>query len=181
MYGKTYTDYDLCSKCKGECCKQMAGAYHPKDIENLSEQTVLELLLKGYHAIDWYEGDPRIDLLKWDNTIPENALSTVYYLRARHVGKKAIEGAHRGNVCVNYTKSKGCSLSEEQRPLECRSLIPKMVHGEPVCYSKKQDKGDKRSIAIAWIKYQSILIGAMNAYRETIKSKKWKSSTQQPM
>lgn len=178
MHGKTYTNYSLCAKCGGKCCQQMAGAYHPEDIKNLSEQTVFDLLQAGRHAIDWYEGDPRIDWLDVDRTMPENPFSTVYYLRPRHVGKPAIEGAHRGTPCINWNKQTGCQLKQEQRPLECRALVPQVdSHGSPVCTTHKKDKADKRSISIAWIPYQEMIKNAQSKYKEKCNQQQQMQST----
>ena len=126
----------LCKKCGGRCCKRMPGIASPEDINCKGGiKTVLE---SGKWAIDWYEGDPR----------PGGRLNQVYYLRPRIRGFNHLyhpAWADAGE-CI-FLRENGCFLSPDDRPLECRDLVPKENYDCQAHYTKKE-------LAMLWIKYQ---------------------------
>ena len=107
-----YLNKDICFKCQGKCCKSMPGTCSPEDImklfpsNNLEESIKKALETKNY-AIDWWEGK-----------------KPLYYIRP--ATKKAIGKVYDsswGGECVFLTE-KGCKLSDENRPLQCKQLKP---------------------------------------------------------
>ena len=151
----------MCKLCGGECCQKMAGSYIPKDFnEPITVEFIISLLDTGKYAIDWWEGDAK-----------GNDLEQTYYLRARHKNENAICGSW-GGVCVNWTNEKGCVLNENERPYQCRKLIPNYINGKTNCYFLIKDKSDKKYCAIAWYSYQIILNTAICKYQSSLIEKK---------
>lgn len=131
---KTYLPADVCSKCKGACCKRMAGHYSPSDFKDLSYEALKLEIEKGRISIDWWEGE---------------RLTKEYYLRARHVLEPIVCGSW-GGVCMNLTET-GCSLPWEERPFACRALKPeKNARCGKVMYPKEECKND-------WKPYSDVL------------------------
>ena len=141
-------NYNACAMCGGRCCKHHAGIYVPDDFkEKITQEYVIKLLDSGFYAIDWWEDDPPI-----------------YYVRPRHVGAEAID-ASWGGVCVRWSE-KGCSLSEGDRPHQCRMLVPNYDEKtqETDCDTNKSDKASKYDCAVAWKDYQPILKAIVHSY-----------------
>lgn len=145
MMKKGYYNYDLCKSCGGKCCTSMAGMYIPSDFkEDITEALILSLLEKGNIAIDWWDGDME----------EKGGREQIYYLRARHKGEGKIVGSY-GGTCINWSKEKGCSLLDQDRPYQCRKLKPiEKEDGELGCKHLKEDKSDKKGCALAWYDYQ---------------------------
>lgn len=142
-------NYEMCSACKGRCCKHMAGIYHPDDLKSegsITVELITTLLDTGKFSIDWWEGD-----------IEEKELrSRTYYLRPRHKDANAIDGSW-GGTCINWSESKGCALPETKRPYVCRMLMPERKNDKYTCHIPHKDKGDKKTIVRSWLPYQDIL------------------------
>ncbi len=145
----------MCKMCNGACCKRYAGSYIPDDFkEPITAEFIASLLKKGNFAIDWWEGDSI-----------GGGLSQTYYLRPRHVDEPAIKGSW-GGVCMNYTDGVGCSLSEEERPYQCRKLVPNYTIGKGAdCDTLPEDKANKKDCATAWYGFQTIIEEAIALYR----------------
>lgn len=124
----------FCAGC-GNCCKGYAGWYHP-----LQVLAQLELLKKGElvelgnkYQIDQYDADSKYP--------------TTMVLRPAHTNSLGSEfDASWGGTCVNYNN--GCSLSFEDRPLQCKALV---ATAPKVCHSDMS----KASLVEAWSEYQS--------------------------
>lgn len=153
---KEYFNYDMCKKCGGQCCTHCAGSYIPQDFkEPITDDFIVNLLKTGKFAIDWWDGDAK----------GLGVYGSTHYIRPRHVNEPAIKGSW-GGVCVNWSKANGCSLKEEDRPFQCRKLVPSMIADDVYdCTTKKEDKATKQDCAIAWYDYQHILKCAMVKYR----------------
>lgn len=149
MSDKTeYFNYSLCKSCGGKCCQRLAGTYLPDDFkEPITTEFILSLLHSGKFAIDWYEGN-----------------NAMYYIRPRHIHEGAICGSW-GGTCINWSKESGCSLQENERPYQCRKLIPEIYEGDYSCITLPKDKATKRDMAYSWEPYQSIINEAMNQYK----------------
>lgn len=140
-----YFNYKMCKMCGGACCRSYAGSYKPEDFtQQITTDFILQLLDSGKVAIDWWEGD-----------VLGKDLSQTYYLRPRHKNEPAIKGSW-GGECVNWSKEHGCSLSEDERPYQCRMLIPNFNNGMVNCDHLDKDKAGKDHCAIAWYDYQEI-------------------------
>jgi hypothetical protein len=130
------TEAEICAACGGNCCKALPGAMYPEQVSD-----VLELLKTGRYSVDWWEGDPRED---------EDEHERGYYLRPATKNREgAIMDASWGGECT-FLGEHGCELGEDQRPMECLSLIPgmpgKCMHANGVDGSEK-----KREVACMWL------------------------------
>ena len=121
-----HKDEALCSACKGQCCKNMPGICLPEDFDH-DYSKVKETLKGGRYAIDW-----------WEDDIP------VYYIRPALKGKegKLLDPAWSGTECT-FLEEKGCTLSLEARPAQCRQLEP----AKPICI---EHIGNKLVYAKQW-------------------------------
>ncbi len=139
---KNNENTSLCSGC-GQCCKRLPGIVSPSDLEEVTVDSLTALFKAGYQ-FDYWEGDL--------TGKPEHSDITFYYLRPQ---TKKTEGkivdASWGGECVFLTES-GCSKSFEERPAQCRALIPAENHGchVPVPYEKKR-------MIEEWIPYNEII------------------------
>lgn len=155
---KKYFDHSICTMCGGACCQNMAGSYHPDDFNvPVTKEIIFECLKSDKIGVDWWEGSL---------SDPPNGHDTKY-LRPRHVGEPAIKGSW-GGVCVNWSKELGCSLTDETRPFQCKKLIPN--YPKP-CSHNKEDKADKKDIAIAWIPYQTEINEGISLYYSYLEQK----------
>jgi len=131
-----------CVICKGVCCRAMPGVIFPDDV---TPGQVKEMLASGRYAIDWWEGDPREGM---------DELPQAEYLRP---AIKGMEGWQRdpswGGECTFLTPT-GCELAYENRPRECRGLIPG-VDGPP-CFTPPAVS--KKAAAIAWLPLRAFLL-----------------------
>jgi hypothetical protein len=149
---KNYYDYSQCKLCQGKRCTTCAGSYIPSDFkEPITSAFILSLLHDGKYAIDWWDGD----------ATGTGKLSVTRYIRPRHVGESAIKGSW-GGVCVNWSKEKGCSLTEADRPHQCKKLIPNKDH--TLCTTLPKDKATKQECAIAWYSHQYAIETAIEDY-----------------
>lgn len=148
------TDYDICKKCGGDCCKAMGCHLSPeflgdldpdKDYEEIKNK-IKELLDTGNYSIDWWNGD----------TEDIKELGIVPYLRIRNVCSPIID-ASWGGRCKLLTDN-GCSLSFEDRPKGGKYLIPNNEDDCEAKYDKKQSAKDFR-------KYHNILEDLIDEYR----------------
>lgn len=163
MGKEIHKNYSMCRQCGGKCCKGYAGSYVPEDFQQeMTADLLVSLLKEGKVAIDWWEGDARKTKI---NPRDSYELLRTCYLRPRHVNEGAIQGSW-GGQCVNWSLEKGCSLSEKERPYQCRMLIPKMKDNEYICDTKKEDKASKQDIAIRWIPYQTVIEEAISMYMD---------------
>lgn len=95
---------DICSACGGSCCKNYAGWYHPEQVLTILESYKNTGELSPGYKIDAYEAE-------------------VYVLRPTHTNSPdSDEDFSWGGQCVHFEDKKGCSLTFEQRPLQCQSL-----------------------------------------------------------
>lgn len=142
MENKFFEKKDICSNCKGKCCKRLPGSNFPEDfdMENGTEK-LIKAITNGNYAIDSWEGDPG------DGEIFKEA----YFVRPatkNNIGK--IYDYSWGGECIFLTIT-GCELKAENRPSGCIALEPKenicVLHGDK----------DKRNAALQWRKYFNIL------------------------
>ena len=149
-------DASTCRECGGVCCQRMAGLTIPSDFgepETLT-QVLVEYLLTGFWAVDWWEGDPRED----------GDLCQVYFIRPAHtnaIGK--LRDPSWGGTCRLWSETHGCSLQLENRPFICRMLEPEKD------IKARKDTGcnfpagvSKTSAVIEWIPYQNNIREAMD-------------------
>ena len=138
-----------CAPCGGKCCTNSPGIAHPNDF-GAPDKTKMRAELRkrldsGLWAIDWWEGDPRRG---------KSRVSSAEFVRPAEAGH---EGRRRhgswGGRCALLT-DKGCSLTFEARPFQCRDLVPAKVLGN-AC--EQASKIDKQALAVAWMPYRDLL------------------------
>ena len=129
---------EICSKCKGKCCKTMGCHYSPKDFEEISFEYLMSQIDKGYISIDWWEGNPFKD---------DRNIHRAFFLRVRNVESPIVDPSW-GGVCILLTED-GCPLSFEERPKGARLLISSA--------NKCKSLYTKENCCIDWIKYHDIL------------------------
>ena len=137
----------LCQQCGGQCCQNYAGSYTPMDFQQpLTPDFIVSLFETGNIVVD-----ERYDVL---------------YLRPRHINEKAGVINQRnswGGTCCNWVKNKGCSFEYENRPSQCKQLIPLLNRrNEYVC-----DYGPDVNTNFYlkdWKKYQDAIIEAAKIY-----------------
>lgn len=156
-----------CSACQGICCKQSAGIWHPDDLGEITEELLLDMIDNQGHQLDSWEGDAMLttqeqimEIMK--GNYPERSQS--YFIRPRHTNSinKTIDRSF-GGVCSFLTRT-GCKLPFESRPSQCRELIPSEEHPGEEC-TESSEKYEKRQVAIAWLKYEKILLNVVKKLR----------------
>lgn len=164
----------ICSKCKGQCCKQMGCHFSPEDFKEISFEALKAEIDKGHISIDWWEGNPFEEINysfiasidEYDFGISEideddeDTIERAYFLRAKNVGANIID-ASWGGTCSLLTE-KGCSLSYNDRPKGGRELIP--VEGNKECITNYS----KQDCAKEWHTYDDILTQLYDYYAEEI-------------
>jgi hypothetical protein len=114
------------------------------DFNDISFESLKNIIDKGYISIDWWEGD-----------VFGNNRGCTYYLRVRNKDADIVD-ASWGGECILLTNN-GCSLSFNERPKGGRGLIPKEDFNCEVTYSKKDSCRD-------WYPYQDILTKLVDIY-----------------
>lgn len=142
----------ICEPCGGSCCKGMPGATLPEHFGAPDEITLFQNLANAFSsgkwAVDWWEGDPRLDL---------DELGRAMYVRPATKGTTRIYDASWGGECVMLT-STGCSLRWSDRPHNCQTLVPDSGGN---CIGPHA----KDFYAIAWLPYQTVIDMAVEASR----------------
>lgn len=144
---KDCTSKELCSKCKGRCCKETGCFFMPQDFEKIEyEYLKSQIDTKGYISIA--------------------AANSVYgivfpifrlYLKVRNVESEICNCSTKG-TCMLLTPT-GCDLDFKDRPSGGKALIPRRDNR---CYSKITAD---QAIA-AWIPYEDILKKLWNEYSQ---------------
>lgn len=142
-----YTKSNICSNCGGLCCKTSAGIYSPDDFKyELNSLFLLHLLMTRLFSIESIGEGEQID----------------YFLRPRHLEENPVNPNLYGGTCINWKSDLGCLLNEQERPYQCRTLIP-LADGV-YCKHKPSDKGLKIDLVNKWNPYQKELIEACVNY-----------------
>lgn len=144
---------EICSACGGACCKARSGHIFPDEFGlDISKEFLEGLLLKGTYAIDWWGDSPS------DNRIEASRL---FFLRLKHKGIEKILDNSKMLPCILLNEN-GCSLSHNERPRVCQALIPK----DNFQCSFENDQNSEIECAIAWQKYQPIIIEILKEMNE---------------
>lgn len=147
-------DSPICVECQGKCCKHYPGSCWPDDVKPLTAERIIEMVRHERYAIDWYEGDPRLD----------GDLGCVYFLRPAIRGAASHLDPSWGGVCV-FLMDTGCSLPADKRPRECLAIIP----SDPIdghCLAEDGYAG-KDAAAMAWIPHQNMMEEVVNELYKT--------------
>jgi hypothetical protein len=148
----------ICTACGGQCCKRAPGVCYPSDFGLPgSSDTLVNALLRGRYCIDYWEGD--LHEREGDDNGP-----TAYFVRPAYKGdKERLVHAGWGGECTFLTNA-GCSLAPEQRPTECRHLVPAANHE---CTVDDPAIG-KRNAAIAWLLHHKLLQEIVTTWSENL-------------
>ena len=96
---------DFCKGC-GVCCKSQPGGYSPDQFS--SEEEIINLLVSNKAILDWWV---------------EGFVNHIYYLRPKKITEFGFVAANwppQGD-CIHLSR-KGCDLSWDKRPHNCRAL-----------------------------------------------------------
>lgn len=137
---------EICSKCKGFCCKRMGCHFSPDDFKDLTFESLKKEIDKGYISIDWWEGNPFKD---------DRYIDKAYYLRIRNENADVVDPSWGGR-CSLLT-DEGCMLSYNERPKGGRLLIPNETDRCEIRYSKLDSAKD-------WYKYNDVLLKLEDYY-----------------
>jgi len=110
----------ICKACGGKCCKGLPGHAAPEDFGTTKEAQI-EGVKKALHAgnwqIDWWEGVAELPVSK-------KRVDKPYLIRPKALdGRNSLFNPTFGGTCV-FLGAAGCTLTAEQRPYECRLLVP---------------------------------------------------------
>ena len=90
----------ICSLCKGKCCKRSPGMFSPDQVKK------------------------ELESIEQSRSIPEGfRVSTRFGRGLSYYHGLAPDTSDTTGWCINLTES-GCRLSWEERPTECKILIP---------------------------------------------------------
>lgn len=135
------------------------------------------LIIMRRIQINSWEGDPRDD---YKNTYPSSPVdlhkdipeqghvliptAPVIPRRGYYTEKRVAHLPVWGGECLHYDPSKGCNLTREHMPAQCRHLVARTVETGD-CDLSTEDKPllDRVACAVAWIPHQNILSAAINA------------------
>lgn len=134
----------LCSECKGECCKRCGCHFSPDDFAEISFEFLKSELEKGYISIDYFSKETT-----YMNT-------GAYILRIRNQDSPIVDLEQKVRPCMLLTE-KGCKLDYAHRPSGGKLLIPKVElignRKKRICYSTYS----VTSCCHEWMPYQKLL------------------------
>lgn len=158
-----FTSEAICKACGGNCCKCIPGIYSPEDIEKIPFAQLIDMMLNGKIAVDWWEGDIR-DI----DEESDDYLAQIYYFRPPTLKHRFLYDPSWGAPCL-YLLPDGCALPYEQRPEQCRMLEPKLkdpnVNHIFSTNIKCEQHLDKVGVITAWLPYQEMFYGIPTDYR----------------
>jgi len=143
-----YENSELCTICKGDCCKSMPACAMPIDFLPVTASGLAEKLKTGKWAVDWLDAD----------TMDEPSDSTVnkaYFIRPAVRGADALCDTSKQGECV-FLGADRCELEFSDRPSGCKHLEPK----DGGCLARG---GTVRDAAMAWAPYRGVIEEAINA------------------
>ena len=144
---KDCTNKELCSECKGRCCKEVACFFMPNDFKKIEFKYLKSKIRKGYISIATVN---EVDGI----TLPYPIL----YLKVRNINSDicCISAAGRCMLLTN----KGCKLSFKKRPSGGKALIPSR-EGCKSLYTEQE-------ILTQWKPHQEVLKQLWNVFSEDI-------------
>ena len=146
-----FENSEVCTKCKGDCCKHYSGVTFPSDFGQSPEDIYdnLKAAIETHNmVIDWWDGDPRDG---------HDELNKGYFPRPAHKDSPWPRDPSWGGECV-FLESTGCKLLLQDRPAGCRMLEPKSP-SEAKC---KSPGYGKQEAAIAWLPYRDAIERILN-------------------
>lgn len=147
---KPLQDEEMCGWCGGRCCQAFPGFLLPEDVGEVTRDALETLFSTGNYSVD----------REWGVKIKGKKLRG-YFVRARRIDPVTkfpagwIDFAKYGGECIFWIYGKGCSKTFEERPWECRTLVPDVgkcnKHSPPI-------RGDSRRFAARrWASYEHLI------------------------
>lgn len=146
-------NFNICSLCKGQCCKRMPGIVHPNQLQQpITKELLLKLYKEGYQ-FDYWEGD-------------EFGGKVGYFLRPQTIKSKGVlVDPSWGGTCVFLTEQ-GCSKTFEERPYMCQQLEPQEDFN---CGPKNtEDTLNKYDYVLAWLQYNNLIVEIIDEHNVPI-------------
>lgn len=168
----------ICAKCGGRCCKNYPGIFKPEELkDNFIERIGKDLVIVADIQVSpdvakdlecppeiYKELIPYWDSLKRIGYVDDNT-TEIYILAVR---PKAITDVSPVNAAVTYKgkqtctcslwdKDSGCPLSHEERPWECKNLIPQPTFACDYGDIKNSKEFLNLELVEAWKPYQDKL------------------------
>jgi len=141
---RKYINEQMCSECKGACCKKGGCQYEPKDFELIKFNYLLGKLNEGYISI--------VAALDPYTINGKNIMGTHLYIKSRNVDRPIIDLYSPRTRCSALTEN-GCIYDAEHRPSGGLNLIPAADVNGRYCYPEK----DPMEYIAMWEPYQNLL------------------------
>lgn len=146
----------FCAQCKGVCCKMYPGTTMPEDWgaprEEVMKERLDEAFASGRWTIDWWGTDPR----PAESRTNPPELKRAYFVRPATIGYEGVRyHTDSQGRCTFLDDAVGCTLTEDERPTQCRMLVPAAKFPDECGYQGKPYS--KYDCAVAWLPYQHIL------------------------
>lgn len=129
----TYNESSICASC-GCCCKMRPGGYSPEQIDPEHQESLIE-----HGVVEWDYHLDSIKILDDNGDYSHTHFKAYWYLRPTR--PKANKG------CI-FLAADGCTLNWDERPLECRALVP-AANEEQDCNSELGHEPMK-ALGILW-------------------------------
>lgn len=145
----------FCSQCKGVCCKAYPGITMPEDWgsnEAAMKERLEDAFASGRWTVDWMACDARPENERHDP--PEVRRS--YFVRPATIGNEGVR-YHTDSYgrCTFLDDAVGCTLTKDERPTQCRMLVPAAKFPDECSYQGKPYS--RYDCAVAWMPYQHLL------------------------
>jgi Fe-S-cluster containining protein len=138
-----------CTPCGGQCCKGMPGIYHPDDLfSNMSDVEIKNKMITMLESGTIVFTDNEISDSRGKYSIRVESLVP----RAGNRTKNWYQPFNYGQ-CINLGDT-GCTLSSDERPRECRALVPS-PEGASKC--KPEAGFDREDLLNEWTIYEEIV------------------------
>lgn len=112
-----FLNEDLCTTCKGICCKRGGCDYSANDFSEIKLQYLMSKLESGYISIVSTQCISMLPNGKYVNT-------PFLYLKARNIDRPIVDLLSINNTCKSLT-STGCRYNSHERPSGGLNLVPK--------------------------------------------------------
>ena len=144
---------ELCAPCGGRCCRWAAGIYHPSQVFSGPVGTMKEMLvaLSKKASMAHVEFKAVSSSVEYDFEVGDWVSVPVVMPRLYHSPDIVFRMDVIG-LCIHHDEN-GCSLTHEDRPLECQMLEARANDecGLPATFSRERD------LLEAWLPYRDLL------------------------
>jgi hypothetical protein len=140
---------DICAICGGKCCKNVPGIAYPQDFgfDQMASEKIYERLVQLFSSMCW-----QIDC--WERY----KYGKGYYIRPTTLkGRGELFHAAWCNEGCVFLQTDGCSLMFDNRPYECKELVPR----ESQCLrTESKGKHPRHIAADKWLRYEYLIVKA---------------------